>query len=108
MRPALPDDHALDRGSAARAGASRLVVNVEMLLVGAGRAITVTVVAHCAAAMLKPLEQRQPDAGVQSRDLVVFEAVAGTQRVELRQPERFVGVDVADPGDHALVEQQWL
>src|SRR5215216_731890 len=95
-RPALSDDDALDRGSATRAGLAFLVVDVEVLLIGAGLAIAVAVIAQRTAAVLKALEQCQANAGVQPRDLVVVEAVAGAQRVQLRQPERLIGVDVAD------------
>jgi hypothetical protein len=36
------------------------------------------------------------------------EGVGGSQRVESRLPERLIGVDVADPSDEGLVEEQRL
>src|SRR6185295_10925971 len=42
------------------------------------------------------------------RDLVVVQAVAGAQRVQLGVPERLIGVDIADAGDDFLIEQQRL
>src|SRR5215211_4898568 len=108
VRTALPNHDFLDRRAAARAGLALLIVHVEVLLVTAGLAIAVAIVAQCAAAVLDSLQQRQADTRVQPCDLVVVQAVALAQRVQLGVPKRFVGVDVADSGDRALVEQQWF
>src|SRR5262245_22222135 len=105
---ALPDDGLLDRGAAAQAGLALLVVDVEVLLVRPRLAVAIAIVAQGAAAVLDSLEQRDPDAGVQPGDLVVVKTIAGAQRVELSEPQRLIGVDIADPCDHALVEQQRL
>jgi hypothetical protein len=40
--------------------------------------------------------------------LVGCELVRRRERVDLRAPERLVGVDVPDPGDRALVEDRGL
>src|SRR5690349_16603954 len=108
MRAALSNDDLLDWCAAARAGLALAVVDIEMFLVGAWLTVAVAIIAQGAATVLKPLKQRQANAGVQPCDLAIVQAIAGAQRVQLSIPERLIGVDIANAGDDFLVEQQRL
>ena len=66
------------------------------------------VVAEARPAVGDPLAQDLPDRPMQSPHVLRLEGVRGAQRVEPRPPQGLVGVDVADPGDERLVEQQRL
>jgi len=45
---------------------------------------------------------------VEARQLLPVETAGGTERMQLRVPERLVDVDVPEPGQCPLVEQRRL
>ena len=57
---------------------------------------------------LQPLLQRRDDAVAQRRDLLAGEPARRAQRMDPGAEQRLVGVDVADAGDLALIEQERL
>jgi hypothetical protein len=48
------------------------------------------------------------DRACQARELVLVERPCGAKRVDLRSPQRFVDVDVPEPGDSSLIEERSL
>ena len=90
------------RGTARRPAGRRQVLL--HLAVAVGRRVVV----DRRAAPLDRLGQDGPDLAVEARLVGRAEGRAPPERVEPRAPERLVGVDVADPGDERLVEQQRL
>ena len=107
MRRPRPDDDPLDRPSAARTRLAGPLVDLQVLLhraVAVGRGVVV----DRAAAPLDRLGQDPPDRVVEVPLVGRPQRPGGPQRMEPRGPQRLVGVDVADPGDERLVEQERL
>ena len=102
-----PDDDPLDRPAAARAGLAGALVDLQVLLhlaVAVGRGVVV----DRAAAPLDGLGQDPPDRLVEAALVGRAQRAGRPQRMEPRRPQRLVGVDVADPGEEGLVEQERL
>lgn len=105
MCAALTNNHLFDRRAAACAWFTRLVVNIEVILVAARFTVAIAVIAQRTAAILDALEQREANARMQASHFVVGQAIRQAKWVQLRIPQRFVGVDIANPGNDRLVEQ---
>ncbi len=98
------DADAGDRRLAARAGAAGALEDVAAVL---RLALTAKEVA-LGAAQRQPLLQHLVDGRTQLADLVLAQRRRRAPRVDARQPHALVGVAVAQPGHHALVEQHAL
>ena len=83
-------------------------VDVELLLHPAGRAVRRDVLAQRRALERDALPERRPDRAVQPRELLRVELACRAAWMHAGAPERLVGVDVPDPGDAPLVEQERL
>ena len=107
MGRSRPDDDPLDRPAAARARLAGALVDLQVLL---HRAIAVGrgVVVDRASAPHDRLGQDPPDLVVQMPLVRRAQRAGRPERVESGRPQRLVGVDVADPGDERLVEQERL
>src|SRR4029079_14269219 len=105
---AATDHRSHDGAAAARAGLAGPVVDVELSLHAPAVPARVDVVAPGRAAHADPLPQHPADGLVQSRDLRRRERAGLPLWVDARAPERLDVVDVPDPGDLALIEQQRL
>ena len=68
-------------------------------------AIGSRVVVDRSAARLHRLAQDAHDRGVESLNLLAAQSCAGGERMEVRSPERLVGIDIPNAGDAALIEQ---
>ncbi len=102
-----PDDDPPDRTATARTGLAGALVDVELLLhrpVAVGRGVVV----DRRAASLDRLGQDRADRRVQASFVGGAQAGRRAERVQPRRPERLVGVDVADPGEEPLVEEERL
>jgi len=71
-------------------------------------AVGIDVIAQGASAMIDGAAEDQLDGAVQAIDLLASEAVGGGSGVDTAVEEGFIGIDVADAGDEALVEQGGL
>ena len=103
----LRDHDAPDRPTAARAGLARALVRLQAFL-HAAVSVGSRVVVDRGAAPGDGLGEHGPDLPVEARLVRRPQRRDGAQRVEPRPPERLVGVDVADPGDEPLVQQERL
>jgi hypothetical protein len=74
----------------------------------AGAAVRRAVVAQRRPLARDPRPQRVADTAMQRTQLVVVQPARRTQRMDARAPEGFVGVDVPDAGEAALVEDRRL
>src|SRR6185436_4099404 len=74
----------------------------------AGGAVRLPVVAKGRALARDAHLERVANAGVHASDLCRGERAGLATRMELRAPQRLVGVDVPEPGDGALVEERGL
>ena len=108
MRTSAADGDLLDRPAAGGARLALAVVNKEVLLMVTGFARTVAVVAEGRAAVFEPIAQDLPDGFCQAPALLRAQAARRAARVNPREEQGFVGVDVAEPGDAALIEQEGL
>ena len=105
-RPPAHDDPSY-RPRAAFARLARALIDPQMLLhraVALGRGVVV----DRAAAPFDRLRQNVAQGPMQPANVVGAKSVRIAQRVQPRPPQRLVGVDVADPGEEALVHQQRL
>ncbi len=80
----------------------------ELILEGPLYAVGVPEVVDRRALGLDPGAQRRDHGVAQRLALARGEALGGAQRMDAGSKQRLVGVDVADPGDLALIEQQGL
>lgn len=108
MRTPAADGELLDRPAAGRARLARAVVDKEVLLMVAGFARAIAVVAEGRAAVFEPIAQDLPDGFCQAPALLRAQAARRAARVNPCEEQGFVGVDVAEPGDAALIEQEGL
>jgi hypothetical protein len=74
-------------------------------LEGAFFAVGVDVIAQGAAAMIDGAAENQFDRAVEAEDLIAVEAVGGDCGMNAAVKKGFIGVDVADASDEALVEE---
>lgn len=113
MRGSLRDDDAFDRGTAPGAGGSRFLEYAQVLLVvglhflpgkhEVRHACTKTG-AQIADASIQYFRYRLS----QRSHFTLIERVSRAQRMNSRFPERLVGVDVSQPSDYRLVQQEWF
>src|SRR5262249_46559334 len=96
---------ALDQRAAALARQPGSTVDAKTLLHSATR---VGPVAEVGPLVADPGPERLPHAVAQCRDLLGGERARLAPRVDLRPPERLVGVDVPEPRDRPLVEDRRL
>jgi hypothetical protein len=110
MRPALPHHQALYRGATTRTVASSSTIDRQQILIGTDLSIglSVLVVAQTRAAVRDCLAQNRDDTNVQTCHLARRQRRGTSQGMDPRAPQRLVGVNVAQPREKALVEQQWL
>lgn len=108
MRAPAADGDLLDRPAAGGARLALAVVDVEVLLMVAGFARAVAVVAEGRAAVGDAIAQDLPDGFCQAPALCCAQAARSAARVDPCEEQGFVGVDVAEPGDAALIEQEGL
>ena len=108
-RPAAADPCLRDRRAAARTGLAVAAVDPELLLHRARRPVRLRIGAERGAL---PLDSRygarrewHGSAAPTSR---LRDVVRGSQRAHARTPERFVGVDVPEPGHDPLIEEDGL
>src|SRR5579862_2220781 len=101
------DDDPPDRPATPWAALTGALVDLEPLL-HLAVAVGCRVVVDRAASPFDRLGQDGADREVQAALVGRMERRGGTERMEARQPERLVGVDVADPGNERLVEHERL
>ena len=102
------DGGLLDRPATDGARLALAVVNKEVLLMVTGFARAIAVVAEGRAAVFEPIAQDLPDGFCQAPALLRAQAARRAARVNPREEQGFVGVDVAEPSDAALIEQEGL
>jgi hypothetical protein len=107
MGAATTHDRAVNRCAAAVAWLTGALVDIKALL-HLTIAIWGGVIVDRRAASGNGLAQHANDREMQRIELRWAEFVGGGQRMDLRAPERLVGVDVADPNDAALVKKETL
>ena len=106
-------DNSFDRRATGATGFSGAVVNaqsffIKLLADGVGIKETVAIraiVQRDGAAGVDGFEQGFANRVAQPRDLRRLQTPGGQLRRNLRAKKRFAGVDVADSGDHGLIEQ---
>lgn len=108
MRASAADGGLLDRPAAGGARLALAVVDIEVFLMVTGFARAVAVVAEGRAAVCDAFAQDLPDSFCQAPALCCAQAACRAARVDPREEQGFVGVDVAEPGDAALIEQEGL
>ena len=107
MRRAPADDDPPNRSPASIARLARPLVNLQVLLhrtVSLGRGVVV----DRAAAPFHRFGEYSAQCVVQPVDIVAPKSAGVAEGVETRPPQRFVGVDVAHPGEEILVHQKCL
>src|SRR3954469_5401883 len=105
---AAADDDADDRAAAAQALLALPGVDEELVLHRALLAAGVAVVVDRGATGVDPGLQRRDDPVAQRLQVLGLHRAGGRERVQLGPEERLVGVDVADPGNAGLVEEEGL
>lgn len=108
MRASAADGDLLDRPAAGGARLALAVVDIEVFLMVAGFARAVAVVAEGRAAVFEAIAQDLPDGFCQAPALLRAQAARRAARVNPCEEQGFVGVDVTEPGDAALIEQEGL
>ena len=94
--------------TAARAGLALAAVDQELVLHRSTLPARVPVVVDRGASAFQPGLQRPDHALAQRLGVLAAHRARRRERMKLRPPERLVGVDVSDPGDPRLVEQERL
>jgi hypothetical protein len=107
MGAATTHDRTVNRRAAAAAWLTGALVDIKALL-HLAVAIWCRVVVNRRAASGNGLAQHANDRKMQRIELRWAQFIGGGKRMDLRAPKRLVGVDVADPNDAALVEQETL
>src|SRR5512133_4028949 len=102
-RSPSPENDLAQGGGASGAGAAGLAVGDQEVGVAAAFAVDHAVVAEGGALAVDGLGQDTADGPVQGQGAPGADAAGG--RVDAGQPQRLVGVDVADPGNRPLAEQ---
>ena len=110
MCPALRYDQTRQRATTARTVTTCATIDGQQILIRANGTIGLAIldVTKAGATPLDGLAQDRDNARVQLIDLISRQRTGGSQRMDPRAPQRFVGVDIAQPGDESLVEQQRL
>jgi hypothetical protein len=107
MGAATPNDRALNCCTTTATWLTGALVNVKALL-HLAIAIWGCVVVNRRAASGNGLAQHANDREVQRVNLSGAQHICRGERMDLRAPECLVGVDVADPNDAALIEEETL
>ena len=107
-RSPAADARLRDRRSAAPARLAVATVDAELVLHRPRGAVGSGIVAKGRALAVDPGAQGRADRAREPRHLLVTEPVRRPQRVEPCTPERLVGVDVPEAGDHTLIEEDRL
>ncbi len=105
MGGAAAKDDSGNGGFAADTGLVFTSINPVKKLEGPFFAIGIDVVAQGAAAMVDGAAENELDRPIQSKDLLAGEQIAGSGGINAGMKERFIGVDVADAGEDALIEK---
>ncbi len=106
MRAALSDHTTGNWGATAFAWIAGAAISAEFVLIGAFLTIGIAIVAQCTAAVAQPGGERSNNCCMKLLDLAAIECIGTAQWVDAGAPECLVGVDIADPRDQCLVEQQ--
>src|SRR5689334_1853395 len=106
VRAAAADDDLLNRPAAVRARLTLPPVDEKLILERAPRAVDMPEVVDRSALGLDPSRERRFDRIAQPLPLWPGEPPGLPQRVDPGAKQGFVGVDVADARDPALVEQE--
>lgn len=106
MRRSSPDHDAANRRPAFRAGLAFPRIDAVELLEVAGFSVGVAVVPQRAAAMVEGAAKNCLDCAGQIGDLPGGEVVRANERMNPGGEERFVHVDIPQPGDQGLIEQR--
>lgn len=101
---ALADENPLDPGLAAATRLVDLAVDPEVILIPALRVNPV----NGRAAVFEAISEGGSNGPAQRGNLCVLQGVGPAQGMNPGPPQGFVGVDIADPGDKRLVEQEGL
>jgi hypothetical protein len=107
MSAAPTNDRALNWGATSATRLTRALINVEPLLHFAVP-IRCGVVVDRGAASVNRFAQHTHNRKVQRVELRWAQPICRGKRMDFRAPERLIGVDVADPNDAALIEQEAL
>src|SRR5690606_7442007 len=99
-------DHARYRAAAAETGLPFPAVDLQALLKRADPPIAVDVVSQRRPLILQALCQHVPDGGAKRLDLLPAKLPCGAPRKKSRPKERLVGIDISQPRDELLVEEQ--
>ena len=102
MRPTLSNCDALDGSTANHARVTSALVNAEVLLKITSTVDPIDTGSLAMDAILKYLA----NAGPQTFGLFTGNGVGDHQGMQSRQMESFISVDISQPGDEGLVEQQ--
>jgi len=107
---ALSNNQARNDMAAARAGFAGAPEDLQGIRVAAsatGHAVEIgSSVAQGRPFCSHTLRENGTDGLVQAIDFRSCQGIGAPQRMNARQPERFIGVDIADSGDAGLVQQQ--
>src|SRR6266542_1221374 len=107
-RASRADDRSADRPPAARTRLAGPVVDRELALHAALAAAAIAIRAERRAVQPDRLPQHPAQRLMQPRDLVGAERSGEPQWMDPGAPERLGGVDVPDPGDAPLIQEQRL
>src|SRR5687767_7682588 len=105
MRRALSDHDANDRTLAAAARFAAAPVHPAFVLVASVAAVGTYEIVDRRTADVDGAQEHAPGFAHERGALRESDASRGARRADLGAKQRFVGVDVPDSGDHALVEQ---
>lgn len=108
MRAALGDDDAHNGGATAQAGVAFAVIDLQVVAVPAGLAPDVLMAAKGGAAMFDAHFQHGADGFMQPGNFLWSQRFGPAQGMNTGAEERLIGVDVADAGHQALIEQERL
>jgi hypothetical protein len=84
------------------------VVDAKAVLHAAPSTVRGRVIAQARALPLDCGFQGISDRPCHARELALVERPCGAKRVDLRPPQRFVDVDVSQPGDRSLIKERGL
>lgn len=102
MRATLSDCELLDRGAAYRTRTAIAPIHAKMILILAAAIDPIYAGAVAADAFLK----NGADRLAQSPGLFLGDIVGSRQRVQLRDVQTFIGINIAKPGNEGLVKKQ--
>lgn len=108
MRAAAADGDLLDGSAAGGARLACAVVDAEVLLMVAVAALAVAVVAEGRAAVGEAVTEDALDGRCELLALCLCQAAGLAARIDPGKEQGLVGIDVAEPRDAALVEQERL